>query len=190
MPITIRQDLIRVSLNLSISEETIASITEIELVIAAKNTRTKNKIRWLRRQAFRWIPWKCDEHKSRPLCAKTFFTAEYINRRNYHKTCEKCNGCVENLNLLTDFVRFTSSLCMNRRLQYNSHCNAHWEEQLTECRRKCPNWQFAEIGNEVVRNTSIAFGSGVCRLKFRLSEQAEQASKNLLSRSMPCLLRA
>lgn len=45
MPITIRQDLIRVSLNLSISEETIASITEIELVIAAKNTRTKNKIR-------------------------------------------------------------------------------------------------------------------------------------------------
>ena len=43
MTITIRQDLIRVSLNLSISEETIASITEIELVIAAKNTRIKNK---------------------------------------------------------------------------------------------------------------------------------------------------
>lgn len=53
MPITIRQDLIRVSLNLSISEETIASITEIELVIAAKNTRTKNKNPMITPQAFR-----------------------------------------------------------------------------------------------------------------------------------------
>ena len=34
MPITIRQDLIRVSLNLSISEETIASITEIVMNIS------------------------------------------------------------------------------------------------------------------------------------------------------------
>ena len=100
MTITIRQDLIRVSLNLSISEETIASITEIELVIAAKNTRTKNKNPMIPPAGIS------------TACTKTFFTAEYINRRNYHKTCEKCNGCVENLNLVNRLCEVYLILCV------------------------------------------------------------------------------
>ena len=42
IPITIRPDLNLLKWNLSIMEDTIASIIEIELVNAAKNTSTKN----------------------------------------------------------------------------------------------------------------------------------------------------